>query len=97
MAPDLGYAGLSELAPSMKVEWSDAALADLNRFVEFLNQARPSLARAVAAEIISKAEVLSEHPRLGRPIRGREDYRQIVLQVLRASYVFQYASTAVAL
>jgi plasmid stabilization system protein ParE len=74
----------------MKVEWSDAALADLDRFVEFLNREHPSLAGAVATEIILKAEVLSEHPRLGRPIRGREEYRQIVLQVLRASYVFQY-------
>jgi plasmid stabilization system protein ParE len=74
----------------MKVEWSDAALADLDRFVEFLNNERPSLAATVAAEIVSKAEVLSEHPRLGRPIMGREEYRQIVLQVLHASYVFQY-------
>jgi plasmid stabilization system protein ParE len=74
----------------MKVEWSDAALADLDRFVEFLNREHPSLAAAVAAEIISKVDVLSERPRLGRPIKGHEEYRQIVLQVLRASYVFQY-------
>ena len=35
-------------------------------------------------------QILTEHPRLGRPIAGREEYRQIVLQVLRATYVFQY-------
>jgi plasmid stabilization system protein ParE len=74
----------------MKVEWSDAALADLDRFAEFLSKEHPSLAARVAAEIISKAQVLSEHPRLGRPIMGRQEYRQIVLQILRASYVFQY-------
>jgi plasmid stabilization system protein ParE len=74
----------------MKLEWSDAALADLNRFVEFLNREHPSLAGVVANEIIAKAAVLSEHPRLGRPIAGREEYRQIVLQVLGAAYVFQY-------
>jgi hypothetical protein len=34
-------------------------------------------------------QILTEHPRLGRPIAGREEYRQIVLQVLRAAYVFQ--------
>jgi plasmid stabilization system protein ParE len=74
----------------MKLEWSDEALADLDRFVEFLNRERPSLASVVAGEIVSKVQVLMDHPRLGRPIAGREEYRQIVLQVLGAAYVFQY-------
>ena len=74
----------------MKLEWSDAALADLDRFVEFLNRDHPSLAMIVASEIIEKTGMLSEHPRLGRPIAGRPEYRQIVLQVLGAAYVFQY-------
>jgi plasmid stabilization system protein ParE len=74
----------------MKLEWSNAALADLDRFVEFLNRERPSLAAIVAGEIIEKTKVLSEHPRLGRPVAGRPEYRQIVLQVLGAPYVFQY-------
>ena len=73
----------------MKLEWSDEALADLDRFAEFLDRERPSLAAIVATEIIDKVRVLSEHPQLGRPIAGREEYRQIVLQVL-AAYVFQY-------
>lgn len=74
----------------MRIVWSDEALADLDRFIDFLNQAYPSLAATVAAEIISKVQVLTEHPRLGRPLEGREEYRQIVLQVFRAAYVFQY-------
>jgi plasmid stabilization system protein ParE len=62
----------------MKVEWSDSALADLDRFVEFLNKEYPSLAATVAAEIVSKAQVLSEHPRLGRPGKGASspDFRE---------------------
>jgi toxin ParE1/3/4 len=74
----------------MKLEWSDLALADLDRFAKFLHREHPSLAAAVAAEIIGKAQVLSEHPQLGRPIAGRSEYRQVVLQVLGAAYVFQY-------
>ena len=74
----------------MKLEWSNAALADLDRFVEFLNRDHPSLAAIVAREIIEKTQVLSEHPGLGRPIAGRPEYRQIVLEVLGAAYVFQY-------
>lgn len=74
----------------MNLEWSNEALADLDRFAEFLNREHPALAAIVASEIIGRAQVLSEHPQLGRPIAGREEYRQIVLQVLRAAYVFQY-------
>ncbi|TMK42715.1 MAG: type II toxin-antitoxin system RelE/ParE family toxin [Alphaproteobacteria bacterium] len=73
----------------MKLEWSDQALADLDRFVEFLSREHPSLAAVVAREIVDKAQVLSSHPQLGRPIAGREEYRQIVLEVVGA-YVFQY-------
>lgn len=44
----------------------------------------------VAREIIEKARLLGEQPQLGHPIAGRDDYRQIVLRVLNATYVFQY-------
>jgi plasmid stabilization system protein ParE len=69
----------------MKLEWSDAALADLDRFADFLDREHPALAAIVAREIVDKVQVLSEHPKLGRPIAGREEYRQIVLQVLGAT------------
>ena len=81
----------------MKLEWSDKALADLDRFAEFLIRERPSLAAIVATEIVDKVQVLSAHPQLGRPIAGREEYRQIVLQVLGAAYVFNIASMATVL
>jgi plasmid stabilization system protein ParE len=74
----------------MTLEWSGDALADLDRFAVFLHQHHPSLARIVAREIVEKAQILSDHPQLGRPIAGRDDYRQIVLRVLNAAYVFQY-------
>jgi plasmid stabilization system protein ParE len=74
----------------MKVEWSADALADLDRFARFLQDQFPALAPRVAQEIIAKTQVLADHPLLGRQVRGREEYRQIVLQVLNARYVFQY-------
>jgi plasmid stabilization system protein ParE len=57
----------------MKLEWSDEALADLDRFVEFLNRERPSLASVVAGEIVSKVQVLIDHPRWGDQSRDEKN------------------------
>jgi plasmid stabilization system protein ParE len=54
----------------MILEWSEEALADLDRFAAFLQQDHPSLAKIVAEEIIDRARVLSEHPLLGRAIEA---------------------------
>jgi plasmid stabilization system protein ParE len=74
----------------MKLEWSAAALADLERFSEFLRQHYPHLAPIVGREIVAKTRVLEEQPLLGHAITGRSQYRQVTLRVLNAAYVFQY-------
>jgi plasmid stabilization system protein ParE len=76
----------------VKLEWSAAALADLDRFAAFLHEHHPQLAAIVATEICAKAEILSEHPLLGRPLAGRPEFRELVLDVLIALYVFRYAT-----
>jgi toxin ParE1/3/4 len=48
------------------------------------------LAQIVAAEIRDKARILSDHPMIGRPTQGRPEYRELVLKVLKARYVFRY-------
>jgi plasmid stabilization system protein ParE len=40
------------------LEWSPAALADLDRFAAFLHDRHPRLAKVVAAEIQAKAHIL---------------------------------------
>lgn|SRR5215813_1724061 len=72
----------------MKIEWSARALADLDRFAAFLQEHHPDLATIVAREILDKAKVLEVHPQLGYPIDGHGRYRQVVLEVLRAKYIF---------
>ncbi len=78
------------MAGSVDLEWSDDALADLDRFAAFLHDRSPELAAVVAREIIARAQVLSRHPKLGRPLSTREEYRQLILEVLGAAYAFQY-------
>lgn len=77
------------MARPVDIEWSQSALADLERFGEFLRDQHPELARTIAQEIVDKAQVLADFPRIGRPISGRREYRQLVLQVANAPYVFQ--------
>jgi plasmid stabilization system protein ParE len=78
------------LEQSVKLEWSAMALADLDRFAAFLHDRDPRLAKIVAGEITQRAQVLQDHPELGRPIEGNKKYREVVLQVLNALYIFQY-------
>jgi plasmid stabilization system protein ParE len=54
----------------MNLEWSDDAIADLDRFAEFLHDKYPALAPRVAQEIMAKAEILVAHPLRGRPLLG---------------------------
>jgi plasmid stabilization system protein ParE len=79
------------------LEWSAAALADLDRFAAFLHERHPDLAKIVAVEIRDRARVLAEHPLIGRPIEGRPEFRELVLDVLNARYVFRYATDGVRL
>lgn len=90
MAPYLGYASVPTVAGPVELEWSLDALADLDRFATFLHDQFPDLAARVANELITRADVLRRHPKLGRPIATREEYREIVLQVLGGTYVLQY-------
>jgi len=52
MASNMGHTRVSELAESMKLEWSDAALADIDRSLNFLTGGIPSLVGVVADEIL---------------------------------------------
>lgn len=74
----------------MKVVWSTGALADLDRFAEFLTLKHPSLAAKVGAAILERTTLLAEFPGLGHPVPDRPAFRECVIRVLRASYVVRY-------
>lgn len=90
MASHVGYARVPTVVGKVEIEWSLDALADLNRFAAFLHERFPDLASRVASELVERANVLRRHPKLGRAIAGREEYREILLRVLGGTYALQY-------
>ena len=94
MAAHVGHAAISTVAGPVDLEWSLDALADLDRFAVFLHGQFPELAALVASELIARADVLRRHPKLGRPIGNRDEYREVVLQVLVAPTPFSIAMMA---
>jgi len=78
------------MAGPVDLEWSIDALADLDRFAAFLHERHPELAGRVADELIARADVLRRHPKLGRTLTPRVEYRELVLQVLGGRYLLQY-------
>ena len=90
MAPHVGHTRVSSVAGSVEVEWSLDALSDLDRFATFLHARFPDLATRVAGELVRSTDVLRRHPKLGRPIASRPEYRELLLQVLGGTYALQY-------
>jgi plasmid stabilization system protein ParE len=75
----------------MKLEWSAAALAYLDRFAAFLHDRHPQLAKTIADQIRQRTSLLEEYPLIGRAIEGRPHFRELVLEVANATYIFWYA------
>jgi plasmid stabilization system protein ParE len=70
----------------IRVVYSEGALRDLERFVEFSAQEEAS---PEAIDLIAEAvEALARHPHLGRPVRGT--LRELVISFGRTGYVALY-------
>jgi len=52
----------------VKLVYTDEAIEDLKRLREFIAAHNPSAAARVAAELVSKIELLPDFPRMGTPV-----------------------------
>lgn len=76
-----------------QVTYSELALQDLERIVEFLLDASPESAPATFRQIQGAIEILSDHPRIGRRARG--ELRELVISVGASGYLALYRYDAV--
>ena len=71
----------------MRVEWSDAALDNLDQAVEYIAEDKPAAAAKVAQKIWDATQRLAEQPGIGRPGRV-EGTRELVISGL--PYIVPY-------
>lgn len=71
----------------MRLEWSDAALVNLDQAVEYIAQDKPAAAANVAQKIWDATQRLAEQPGIGRPGRV-EGTRELVITGL--PYIVPY-------
>ena len=74
-----------------RVFYSERALSDLERLVDFLASDDEAAATQAARVIIDAVTVLERHPYIGRPVRGR--LRELVISHGRTGYVALYRVT----
>ncbi|WP_243490166.1 type II toxin-antitoxin system RelE/ParE family toxin [Massilia violaceinigra] len=81
-------------APVPHLRFSTRALLDLKRLREFLQPKSPAAAKRAAQAIVKSLRVLSQRPRLGRPIPNLPfgNY-EFVISYGNAGYIARYRFT----
>jgi plasmid stabilization system protein ParE len=75
-----------------QVIYSDEALADFERLIEFLLQTAPEAAAPALQQIQSAIRILESHPRIGRRVDARR--RELVISHGASGYLALYRHDA---
>ena len=78
----------------MKLEFSEFALADLERIYAFYLERDPAHAIAQVRLIRSAVEILTVHPRIGRPAAGWP-LRELIISASKEGFVALYDYDAI--
>lgn len=76
------------MIPMPKVNFTEQALADLERIFQFLEHEAPDFALMVGKEIVDATSVLQRHPLIGRP--APHNLRELVISKGHSGYVALY-------
>ncbi|MCP8688307.1 type II toxin-antitoxin system RelE/ParE family toxin [Marinobacterium sedimentorum] len=74
----------------MKLVYTDAAIEDLKRLRAFIAVHNPSAAARIAAELVSKIELLPEFPKIGTPVE-MAPVPDSVRDMVYGKYVVRYS------
>ncbi len=74
--------------PALK--WLPEALDDLERLFAFLREKNPAAAARAAHTILEGADLLLTSPRLGRPMPGTTQRRELFIPFASGAYVLRY-------
>jgi len=78
----------------INVLFSSEARADLVRLREFIHIHNPDAAERAAHTILEAINTLKTFPKLGKPVRAREEYRDLAFVFGRRGYVMRYRLTS---
>jgi toxin ParE1/3/4 len=73
-----------------KLIWAPGALDDLIRLREFLEPNNPKAAKNAAKSIVEAANLLLDHPHLGRPMDDMPEFNQLPIPFGQRGYVLRY-------
>ncbi len=74
----------------MKLVYTDDAIEDLMRLREFIAVHNPSVAARIAAELVSKIELLTDFPKLGTPVE-LAPLPETVRDMVFGKYIVRYS------
>ena len=72
------------------MNFSPAAVRDLERLYAFLQPKSPAAARRAAAAISEAVRALGQHPGIGRPVEELPEYRELLIEFGDSGYVALY-------
>lgn len=77
----------------MRIEWLKSAIIDLHRLRDFILPHNRAAAQRAFRTIRAASEPLMTNPRIGKPVEGLPDCRELIIPFGSSGYVLRYRIT----